>query len=94
MIQSGYAVEQAPIGLVLSRRRQMVDCNRQLLAMFGATREGLVGRSFRVEGLFARFMYKSLYKMHEYALHGGRKVVFSFLARGLSKRSDPQVKLH
>jgi NADH dehydrogenase len=55
---------------------------------------GIVGRSFRVEGLFARFMYRSLYKMHEYALHGGRKVFFSVLTRGLSKRSDPQVKLH
>jgi NADH dehydrogenase len=55
---------------------------------------GIVGRSFRVEGLFARFMYRSLYKMHEYALHGGRKVIFSVLTRGLSKRSDPQVKLH
>ena len=54
----------------------------------------LVGRSFRVEGLFAKLMYRSLYKMHEYALHGGRKVAFSVLTRGLSRRSDPQVKLH
>ena len=54
----------------------------------------VVGRSFRVEGLFARMMYRSLYKMHEHALHGGRKVLFSVLARGLSRRSDPQVKLH
>ena len=54
----------------------------------------LVGRSFRVEGLFAKFMYRSLYKMHEYALHGGRKMLFAGLMRGLSKRSDPQVKLH
>ena len=30
----------------------------------------LVGGSLFVEGLFARFMYKSLYKMHELALHG------------------------
>jgi NADH:ubiquinone reductase (H+-translocating) len=54
----------------------------------------VVGGSFRVEGLFARLMYRSLYKMHEYALHGGRKVIFSVLARGLSRRSEPQVKLH
>ena len=54
----------------------------------------LVGRGFRVEGLFARLMYRSLYKMHEFALHGGRKVLFSVLARGLSRRSEPQVKLH
>ena len=54
----------------------------------------LVGRSFRVEGLIARLIYRSLYKMHEYALSGGRKVFFSILARGLSSQSEPQVKLH
>ncbi len=40
------AFELAPIGLVLSWRRQIVDCNRQLLAMFGATRDDIVGASF------------------------------------------------
>ena len=54
----------------------------------------LVAKSFRVEGMFARVMYRSLYKMHEYALHGGRKVLFSVLSRGLGRRADPQVKLH
>jgi NADH dehydrogenase len=54
----------------------------------------VVGSSFRVEGLFARLMYRSLYKMHEHALHGGRRMLFSALARGLSRRSEPQVKLH
>lgn len=38
----------APIGLVLSRHRLMIDCNQQLLAMFGAEREQLVGKSFEV----------------------------------------------
>jgi NADH:ubiquinone reductase (H+-translocating) len=52
------------------------------------------GRSMFVEGLFARVMYRSLYKMHEYALHGWRRVFVGTLARGLSRRSDPQVKLH
>jgi len=42
------AFEQAPIGLVLSRERLMIDCNRELLAMFGASREQLLGRSFEV----------------------------------------------
>jgi PAS domain S-box-containing protein len=39
------AFELAPVGLVLSRQRLIVDCNRQLLAMFGAPREALVGQS-------------------------------------------------
>lgn len=38
----------APIGLVLSAQRQIIDCNERVLAMFGATREQLVGRSFAV----------------------------------------------
>ncbi len=33
---------------MLSRQRQIVDCNRQVLAMFGAAREQLIGRSFEV----------------------------------------------
>ena len=36
------AFDQAPIGLVLSRERQMVDCNQQLLRMFGASHAGLL----------------------------------------------------
>ena len=39
------AFDLAPIGLVLSRQRQIVDCNRQALAMVGADREQLVGQS-------------------------------------------------
>jgi PAS domain S-box-containing protein len=42
------AFDLAPVGLVLSRQRQMVDCNQELLAMFGAAREQIVGRSFEL----------------------------------------------
>lgn len=42
------AFEQAPVGLVLSRHRLMIDCNRELLAMFGARRDQIVGQSFEV----------------------------------------------
>ena len=42
------AFEYAPIGLVLSRHRLMIDCNRAVLAMFRAEREQLIGQSFRV----------------------------------------------
>lgn len=42
------AFELAPIGLVISRNRLMVDCNRQVLEMFGATREALIGHSFEL----------------------------------------------
>lgn len=42
------AFDLAPVGLALSRQRLMIDCNRELLAMFGADREQLIGRSFEI----------------------------------------------
>jgi PAS domain S-box-containing protein len=42
------AFEMAPVGMVISRRRTMIDVNQELLAMFGAQREQLVGRSFEL----------------------------------------------
>ena len=40
------AFEQAPIGLMLSRERLVTDANALALAIFGADRAQLVGRSF------------------------------------------------
>ena len=40
------AFDLAPVGLVLSRNRTMVDCNQALCEMFGAGREQLIGQSF------------------------------------------------
>ena len=42
------AFEHAPVGMVLSRNRTMLDCNQRLCEMFGAARDALVGRSFQV----------------------------------------------
>jgi PAS domain S-box-containing protein len=42
------AFDMAPVGLALSRNRTMLDCNRHLCEMFGASRELLVGQSFQV----------------------------------------------
>lgn len=54
----------------------------------------LVGRGFFVEGYFARLMYRSLYAMHETALHGFAKTAFSALGRSLFRQARPVVKLH
>ena len=54
----------------------------------------LSGKSYRVEGWFARFMYLSLYKMHLYALHGPIGVALDTLARFLKRGTEPRVKLH
>jgi NADH:ubiquinone reductase (H+-translocating) len=60
----------------------------------GSLMGGLMGRSLWIEGLFARLMYRSLYKMHEYALHGPTKVTLDTLGRLITRRSEPHVKLH
>jgi PAS domain S-box-containing protein len=48
MIDYRQAFDLAPVGLVLSRNRQMVDCNQRVCEMFGVTREQLMGQSFEV----------------------------------------------
>jgi len=50
--------------------------------------------SVMIEGYFALLMYRLLYKMHEYALHGFTKVALDTLARILTRRTEPHVKLH
>ncbi len=52
------------------------------------------GKNLFIEGLFARAMYRSLYKMHEMALHGLPKVALDTLSRMLTRRTEPPVKLH
>lgn len=54
----------------------------------------LIGGSLFIEGMFARVMYVSLYRMHLYALHGFAKVFFDTLARLITRRTEPRVKLH
>jgi NADH dehydrogenase len=54
----------------------------------------LSGKSMMIEGWFARLMYRSLYKMHERALHGSAKTALGTLARLLTRRTEPRVKLH
>jgi NADH dehydrogenase len=52
------------------------------------------GKGMMIEGYFARLMYRSLYKMHETALHGWFRVFLGTLARTLTRRTEPHVKLH
>jgi NADH dehydrogenase len=54
----------------------------------------LAGRSLFVEGYFARLMYRSLYKLHEIALHGLVKVALDTVSHLFTRRTEPYVKLH
>ena len=55
---------------------------------------GLVGGNLWVEGLFARAMYQSLFKMHEVAIHGIWKTALGTASRALTRGTGPRVKLH
>jgi NADH dehydrogenase len=54
----------------------------------------LSGGSLVVEGLIARTMYQSLYKLHLMALHGFWSMALFTLSRIISRRTEAQVKLH
>ncbi|MBS6363065.1 NAD(P)/FAD-dependent oxidoreductase [Burkholderia sp.] len=55
---------------------------------------GLIGGSMLIEGLFARFMYMSLYRMHIAALHGWPRMLLDTVAHWLRRTTLPRVKLH
>jgi PAS domain S-box-containing protein len=65
------AFDLAPVGLVLSRNRLMLDCNRRALEMFGAPRDALVGRSFEL-----------LYPTHDEFERTGERIVASLDTSG------------
>jgi PAS domain S-box-containing protein len=65
------AFELAPVGLALSRNRLMIDCNQQLLEMFGAGRDALLGQSFEV-----------LYPTHDEFERTGQRIAASLGANG------------
>ena len=55
---------------------------------------GIMRGSLFIDGLIARVMYTSLYKMHELALHGIAKVALETLTRAITRRTESHVKLH
>ncbi|KWZ37677.1 pyridine nucleotide-disulfide oxidoreductase [Burkholderia savannae] len=55
---------------------------------------GLIGGNMLIEGLFARFMYMSLYRLHVAALHGYPRMVLDTIAHWLRRSTLPRVKLH
>jgi NADH dehydrogenase len=60
----------------------------------GSLMGGLMEGSLFIDGLVARVMYTSLYKMHELALHGVTKVALETLTRAITRRTESHVKLH
>jgi len=54
----------------------------------------VTGGSLFIEGMLARLMYQSLYKMHLTTLHGFFVVFLQTLGRIITRRTESQVKLH
>jgi NADH dehydrogenase len=54
----------------------------------------LIGGSLLVEGLVARLLYTSLYRMHVYALFGFVGMLLDTLANWLRGKTSPRIKLH
>ena len=54
----------------------------------------LIGGSMMIQGLIARWMYASLYKLHQISIHGFIRVAFDTVGRFLRRRLEPRVKLH
>jgi NADH:ubiquinone reductase (H+-translocating) len=60
----------------------------------GSLMGALSGGNMYIEGLFARLMYQSLYKMHLMTLHGFFTVALQTIARIITQRTEPKIKLH
>lgn len=59
----------------------------------GSLMGNLTGSLF-ISGFIARFVYLSLYKMHQAALYGWPRAILISLLHLLRKSIDPQIKLH
>lgn len=55
---------------------------------------GKISGNIFIEGIIARLVYLSLYKMHQLALHGFFRVTLSTIADLLTRKAKPRMKLH
>jgi NADH dehydrogenase len=60
----------------------------------GSLMGALAGGGFFVSGLIARLMYMSLHLLHHYTVLGASRTLSLALARLLTRRAHPRVKLH
>jgi len=67
------------------------------LSRFGAVGNlmgNLSKKSMFIEGHLARIMYISLYRMHQFAIHGWAKALLVIVAEKIAKVVRPKMKLH
>jgi NADH dehydrogenase len=85
---------QPPIEFIYNDRGSLVNLSHY--STVGALMGNLFSKSteVKIEGFFARMAYVSLYKMHQYALHGWVWVLLMSLANALTRGIKPRMKLH
>jgi len=81
----------APVDYVYRDYGSLVALGRY--STVGSLMGGLLG-SMMVSGFIARFVYLSLYKMHQVALYGWPRSILITLLHFLRRGVDPQIKLH
>ena len=64
------------------------------LSAVGSLMGRLIGGSLLVQGLIARWMYASLYKLHQISIFGFWRVAIDTVSRLARHRLEPRVKLH
>jgi len=64
------------------------------LSAVGSLMGRLIGGSMLVQGLIARWMYASLYKLHQVSIFGVTRVAIDTMSRIVRHRLEPRVKLH
>jgi NADH dehydrogenase len=64
------------------------------LSAVGSLMGRLIGGSMLVQGLIARWMYASLYKLHQVSIFGFVRVAIDTVSRVVRQRLEPRVKLH
>jgi NADH dehydrogenase len=64
------------------------------LSAVGTLMGRLIGGSLLVQGLIARWMYVSLYKLHQVSIYGYLRVALDTFSRVVRHRLEPRVKLH
>jgi len=55
---------------------------------------GKISGNIMIEGIVARLVYNSLYKMHQLALYGPLRVFLTTIADMITRKAKPRMKLH
>ena len=86
-------LKQQPLsGFKYSDHGSLVNLSRY--STVGNLMGNLTSNSFFIEGKIARFMYISLYRMHQRAIHGSAKTFALWISEKILRVVRPKMKLH